>query len=85
MIPLPDWAPLAAYLGLVICAMALLLPTINPFRKENPVPDWYDTHNVSPDAASDTEYRDWLADNVGSEEAADFWYGAPDDTQGGDR
>jgi hypothetical protein len=39
------------------------------------MPDWYDTHNVSPDAVSDEEYRDWVAENVGQEEAADFWYG----------
>lgn len=37
--------------------------------------DWYDTHNVSPDAVSDEEYRDWLMENVSPEEAADFWYG----------
>jgi hypothetical protein len=37
--------------------------------------DWYRTHNVSPSAVSDEEYRDWLAENVGVEEAERFWYG----------
>lgn len=41
--------------------------------------DWYDTHNVSPDAVSDEEYRVGVAENVGHEEAADFWYGPADD------
>jgi len=40
--------------------------------------DWYRDHNVSPDAVSDTEYRDWLAENVGIEEAERFWYGVED-------
>lgn len=40
--------------------------------------DWYKDHNVSPDAVSDEEYRDWLAENVGPEEAERFWYGNDD-------
>lgn len=27
------------------------------------MPDWYRTHNASPDAYSDEEYRDWAQDN----------------------
>lgn len=41
------------------------------------MPDWYRDHNVSPDAVSAEEYRDWVAENVGAEEAEDFWYGEP--------
>lgn len=40
--------------------------------------DWYKDHNVSPDAVSEEEYRDWLAENVGVEEADRFWYGVDD-------
>ncbi|WNN94727.1 hypothetical protein SEA_PHREDRICK_166 [Streptomyces phage Phredrick] len=46
--------------------------------------DWYKTHNVSPEAVSDEEYRDWLAENVGVEEAERFWYGTEDATYLGD-
>ncbi|AXH68847.1 hypothetical protein SEA_SPARKLEGODDESS_161 [Streptomyces phage SparkleGoddess] len=40
--------------------------------------DWYRTHNVSPEAVSEEEYRDWLAANVSVEEADRFWYGVED-------
>lgn len=40
--------------------------------------DWYRDHNVSPDAMSEAEYRDWLAVHVGIEEAERFWYGVDD-------
>ncbi len=46
--------------------------------------DWYRDHNVSPEAVSDEEYRDWLAENVGVEEAERFWYGTEDATYLGD-
>ncbi|MFF3730424.1 hypothetical protein ACFYXM_08925 [Streptomyces sp. NPDC002476] len=39
--------------------------------------DWYDTHTVSPDALTDEDYRDWVAENIGPEAAEDFWYGEP--------
>lgn len=46
--------------------------------------DWYRDHNVSPDAVSEEEYRDWLAVNVGIEEAERFWYGLDETTYLGD-
>ncbi len=46
--------------------------------------DWYRSHNVSPETVSDEEYRDWLAENVGSEEAERFWFGNEDVTFLGD-